>query len=107
MRALEAPALPVFVGAQAMSNIDVASQCLPSIAAIHAYDEVMLHRYSRSQGLFWLDMLAQLADRPMNCIDEIRKLIRCYLMVGDVFADDLGGQMRVVSVRVHINIPTR
>ena len=34
-------------------------------------------------------------------MDDLEKLICCQLMVSDVFANNLGCEMRVVYVRVH------
>jgi hypothetical protein len=55
--------------------------------------------------MFRLVRLPEITDRPINCIDERRKLTRHELVMGNVFADDLGREMGVVSVGVHVNIP--
>jgi len=59
------------------------------------------HRYSGRRGLFQFCRMAQSSDCLMDCDNQIRKLTRLQLMVGDVFADDLSRQMRMVLVGVH------
>jgi len=41
----------------------------------------------------------------MDCSNQFRKLTCSQFMVADVFADDLGREIRIVSVGVHGDIP--
>jgi hypothetical protein len=49
--------------------------------------------------------LAEITDCLMDSCNKVRKLTRVQLMVGNVFADDLSRQKRMVFVGVHHRHP--
>ena len=62
------------------------------------------HRYRRCENFLWLGRLSQPPDRPMDGADQIRKLIGCQRVVGNVLADDLRRVMQVAFVGIHRDI---
>jgi hypothetical protein len=59
---------------------------------------------SRSPNLFFLSSLTQVPNGLMHCRDEVGKLADREFVVADVFAHDLGYEIRVVSIGVHEGI---
>jgi hypothetical protein len=92
-------------------NPNMAAKCDCPEATIQAYDIIPLNRSpdrdGRSPYLFFLSILTQVPDGLMNCRDEVGKLAGGEFMMTDVFAHDLGCEVRLVSIGVHTGIPKR
>jgi len=59
---------------------------------------------SRSPYLFLLSSLPQMLDGLRDCLNEVGYLAGSQFVMTDVFADDFGGEMQLVSIGVHEGI---
>jgi hypothetical protein len=92
MIAPQSPPLQVFVLIERVSRADVPLEHFSSVAAVQANHIIVVHgsphRYSRCENFLCLNGLSEVAQRVMNCDDQVRKLLWSQGVVSNVAADD-------------------
>jgi hypothetical protein len=105
MIAAQSPSAQVFIPTESVLATDVASERLGPIATIEAHDVVLMngspHRHGGNQNFLCLNGLSKVAQRVMNCGNQVTKLLSSHRVVPNVVADDHSRGMRVGLFGIH------